>query len=70
MASFMSSEGWIWIGPTPTQRLEPPEKWPIPGTKTTTRSEKATSGNKKRSLRTKLSGVRLTITAATTPRPM
>ena len=70
MANFISSEGWIWIGPTPTHRLEPPEKCPIPGTKTMTSSDRATMGSRKRSFLMKLMGVRLTITAAVTPRAM
>ena len=67
MASFINSEGWTWIGPTPTHRVEPPEKCPMPGMNTTTRSEKATNGSRKRSLRMNAIGVRLAATAALTP---
>ena len=66
----MSSDGWIWIGPIADPRLEPPEYWPIPGTKTTIKSEKATRGSTKRSFLMKAVGIRLASTAAVTPIPM
>ena len=68
-ASFISSDGWSWIGPTPIHRLEPPAKWPKPGRKTTTRRQKAIRGSTKRSLRTRPMGVRLTISARAAQKP-
>ena len=42
-ANFISSEGWSSSGPKPSQRVDPPELVPTPGTSTARRRKTVTT---------------------------